>query len=82
MQVPSSAAQDADSADSIADDDALTGPRVSHLPPLCLDLRFPADYPSAAMAVAHISAVWLTADAAQLLYDELLDVWHEQVRPL
>ena len=78
-QVPSAAAQLPDSVDTAGVTDELTGPRVSHLPPVCLCLRFPGDYPSAVMPAVQLSALWLTADTAQMLLDRLEDLWHEQV---
>ncbi len=53
---------------------------MSHLSPLYLRLCFPPEYPSAALPVAQLSAIWLTPDSAQLLRDQLEDLWHEQVR--
>ena len=82
LQVPSTAAHAPESADSTADADEPTGPRVSHLAPIYLRLRFPADYPSATMPAVHLGAVWVTADSAQLLRDRLEDLWVEQVRRL
>ena len=73
LQIPSN-------GDSKAEANQLAGPRVSHLPPMYLSLSFPSDYPSAAMPDAQLSALWLTADSAQLLEDHLAELWDEQVR--
>ena len=81
FQVAAAPAQLPDSVDGAAVADEMTGPRVSHLPPVCLRLRFPADYPSAGMPAAQLSAPWLTPDSVQMLLDRLTELWHEQVHP-
>ena len=74
-------AQLPDSVDSAGVADELTGPRVSHLPPVSLQLSFPADYPSAVMPDVQLSSLWLSPDSTRMLLDRLEDTWHEQVRP-
>lgn len=79
VQVPTAAAQDLSDADSTADVDQVTGPGLSHLPPLYLWLLFPADHPSASMPAAQLSALWLPPESAQVLLDRMADLWDEQV---
>lgn len=62
---------------------ARPGPLVQHLPPVCLRLRFPRDYPSASPPqVLGLSALWLSAADGAALRRHLAALWDDQVRAM
>lgn len=54
------------------------GPTVHHLPPICVKLRFPRDYPSSSPPEAQLSALWLTTADSAALQRGLAALWDEQ----
>lgn len=60
---------------------ARPGPLVQHLPPVCLRLRFPRDYPSVSPPqVLGLSALWLSTADGSALRRHLAALWEDQVR--
>lgn len=54
------------------------GPTVHHLPPLCVKLLFPRDYPSSSPPEVQLSALWLTPADSAALRRGLAALWDEQ----
>jgi E3 ubiquitin-protein ligase RNF14 len=71
---------DSGSNSSRADEHARAtgGYTVQHLPPICLQLRMTAGYPSEQPPGVRLSAAWLSAAQASALESQLLQQWQEQ----
>lgn len=54
------------------------GYRVQFLPPICMQLRLAAGYPSQHPPDVSLSALWLSSAAAATLEGQLQQLWHEQ----
>lgn len=54
------------------------GYRAEHLPPLCMQLRLAAGYPSRQPPQLSLSAAWLSGGASQQLQEQLQALWEEQ----
>ena len=52
---------------------------VSHLPPLSLQMVFPASYPAVDPPEARLSAFWLSPAQLETLQNKLSELWQEQV---
>ncbi|KAI3430228.1 hypothetical protein D9Q98_004825 [Chlorella vulgaris] len=57
---------------------ASGGYTVQHLPPICLQLRMTAGYPSEQPPGVRLSAAWLSAAQASALESQLLQQWQDQ----
>lgn len=81
VQVPSEGirlqeCQDQDDRSSGASVDSSV--TIRHLPPLCLRLTFPSDYPNSVPPVFQLTALWLSASHTDVLSAELSAQWEAQ----
>eukprot|EP00298_Acanthocystis_sp_HF-20_P013514 c20388_g1_i5.p1 GENE.c20388_g1_i5~~c20388_g1_i5.p1 ORF type:complete len:369 (+),score=136.52 c20388_g1_i5:1-1107(+) len=50
---------------------------INHLPPICLTITLPEDYPSVSPPILQIDCVWLTPDQQTRVCSDLMEVWKD-----